>query len=47
MSEENQKNEFLEPTLNIPSQILKRDPTNNQFLYFNITFTEVALYENL
>jgi hypothetical protein len=33
--------------LNIPSQILRRDSSSNQFIYFKITFTETALFENL
>lgn len=33
--------------LNIPTQILNRDAASNQFLYYNITFTEAALFDNL
>ncbi len=33
--------------MNIPAQILERDPENNQFRYFDISFTNEAVFENL
>lgn len=33
--------------INIPEQILERDPESNQFTYYKISFTEEALYKNL
>ena len=33
--------------LNIPEQVLVRDTLSNQFLYYNLSFTEDALFENL
>jgi hypothetical protein len=33
--------------LNVPEQVLQRDPLTHQFIYKNISFTKEALYKNL
>jgi hypothetical protein len=45
IEDETTKNGYI--WLNIPEQVLERDAENNQFVYYNISFTENALFENL